>query len=1062
MVGVGVGITAVSLLRKVIGGISSSIAGLTENPSVGTTAQLGTTLTAVVSNAPQGATITYAWKEGTTTRGTGSTFVVTGVADLSNLTLVATVNGTEYPAGPYPVTQVPPTTTGTLSDLTATQGSGTQTVNVASVFSGSSLTYSVASNTIGVTINSTTGVASIPFATVYAATTVTYTATNSGGSATRTQVITSTESVAQNITVAISGLTNNATYGQTAQYGTTLTATVTGLVGGETVVYEWREGTVPRATGSTLALTAGGDFGDNQSLTLAVIVNGTEYTDGPYTIRRAPPTGLSSLADVTASEGDAAETVNVAATVSGTGLSYSVAANSIGVTIDAATGVASIPFNAPFSATTITYTATNSGGSISRAHSVTANAVTISPLLHSMEQIVSGATDSAYAVSGTLSTVAGATGTMIYIVSRVEDTFVVTVNGVQAEQIGRHASYRASGTSFRTCAALFYAPQGNGAWTITRATGTAVIGYNAQAYRLTGATLRSFKCPPDQVKTITPATGANEVANFTMPVTWRNGDMLISSIINDVAHAPTPGTWTVDASLSERSNSIQAYVTSQKQTSDGGETLAFNSVNPKDACSWMVVIASQYPAVIAKPADPPVSNFTYPLNAARTQTTVAVAGTHSGPAGDIYERVVLDNGTEVVPWTLVAAGATGTSYSGSLTIPASGLNALYREAKKGITGNVKRQTANFQVGLLYLGSGQSNYNQWAESKQSTPAKHVRAAGYNADTGVYITGSNIGNGMCVFLNQRIADTGLPCCMVYASKGGSSIQVMAPGFNTGDGTLNIYQKMSAYLATLPGKIHGMVWIHGENEANAVTQKTAEQYSAILVDQIQAGYAGVMGQTVNDFPVLMTSLATFGGGEGASANYSYRWGYWQGVQNALPGIAPSLHMAAYAHDMVRDSSYHYEPQSCERLGLRLADYARKLEVGGAQNPWRITSAVRVDARTIDVTMPHSMGTDFNVVTLPHETNVGSTSPGSTIQGFAVRQSVGSTIIPCTAVKTGANKVRLTMASDDSSANKLLYAWGLQGQSGQTPPDITDGLIVDNSPLANPLAFAVDFPVT
>lgn len=856
------------------------------------------------------------------------------------------------------------------------------------------------------------------------------------------------------ISATISGLTVNPTHGPTPQFGTTLTANVTGLVGGETVSYEWREGSVARGFGSSLTLTAGGDFGDLQSLTLAVIVDGTEYLAGPYTIRYAPPTGIASLADVTGTEGDTATTVNVAATVSGSSLTYAVDANSIGATINAATGQARVPFNFVFAGTTITYRISNSGGTISRAHTVISNAVSIAPIVHTVETLVAS-TAAAATMSGTLSAVAGATGTLIHITVREPVNFIVTVNGVAATQVARHESRLNGGADFRTSGTLFYVPEGNGVWSIARATGTATISYQAQAYRVTGATLRSFAV---QTRTENPAT--TQVFNFSIPISWRTGDWLISSLLNDQGKKPTPGSWDVDASFTQSSGSVQAYVTGQKQTADGSATLAYNSVVARSACSWMVVTASQYPAVFAAPNEPAVANYTYPLNQARTSTTIPVSGTYTGAAADIYERVVDGSGNEIVGWTLIQSGAMGNAYSGSLTVPASGLSTLFREARKGTDpATVRRQTTNFQVGLLYIGSGQSNFSVFAENRQTPPAMPARAMAYNADTGAYLTNSTIGNGVSQFLTDRIAATSLPCAMVYGSRGGSSIQVMAPGYEAN----GVYEKVAAYIGNLPGAIHGMVWMHGENEANAVTQKTAVQYRDILVGQIQAGYAAIRGQTTADFPVLMTTLSTFGGNEGASNNTSAKWGYWQGIQRALPGIAPSLHLAAGAYDMVRDSSYHYRPKSTEILAKRLADYARKLEVGGTQNTgFVIGAATATSATTTRVTLTHAMGSDFSVVTLPHETATWVPVAGSTIQGFAVGLSGWGASLPCTAVKIDATTIDLTHASIATTGRRLRYAWGLQGQTGQTPPHITDGLIVDNSALVVPLMFETDFAVT
>jgi len=885
-------------------------------------------------------------------------------------------------------------------------------------------------------------------------------AINAIGTGTASAIDTATAGAAASYSVAISGLTNNAEWGWSAQYGTTLTAAVTGLTGGETVTYEWQEGTVTRATGTTLALTAGGEFGDRQVLNLLVTINGTPYTAGPYTIRHAPPTALSSLSDLTGTEGDAAATVNVAAAVSGSSLTYTVDANSIGATIDASTGLARVPFNTPFAATTITYRITNSGGTVSRAHSVTSNAITITPFVHSMEALIQN-TAATLPLSGTLATVSGATGTLVAVDCRDDVAFTVTVGGVTATLVGRALNYSDALATNKSVMAFYYAATGNGAWSVARAVaGSGTLSIQAHAWRVTGGTMRSFKLE-------TMVSPSSSIKSLTYPATWRNGDMVISAMMNDTGHAVTggPGAWALDANFTQTSGRVEAYIQSQKMTSDGSATFSYNSVVSKAGVTWAVLTCSQYPAVIATPNEPVVTNYLYPLNQARTSVTIPVAGTYTGASADIYERVVDGSGTEIVGWTLIQSAATGNAYSGSLTIPASGLTALYREARKGTDAStIRRQTGNFQVGLLYLGSGQSNFGKFAEGRDVPPTLHARAIAYECQNARYLGNTTIGNGAATFLNEMVAKTGLPCMLAYASAAGSPIQYLAPGHIPTGGGKNVYDSIRDYLLTLPGdsKIQKMLWAHGENEANAVTQKTVTQYGDILVGQIQAGYAAARGQTISDFPILATTLSTFGGNEGASANYSYRWGYWQGVQRALHASYPTVWLAASALDMVRDSSYHYYAKSTEILGKRLADFAHKLDVGGTQNPWAIASATATSATTTRVTLAHSLGTDFSVVTLPHETGTTTPQAGTTIQGFAVSVNAWSTSLACTAVKVNATTIDLTHASCATTGRKLRYAWGLQGQQGQTPPHISDGLIVDNSALAVPLLAETDFAVT
>ncbi|MDK3072781.1 fibronectin type III domain-containing protein [Sedimentitalea sp. JM2-8] len=163
-----------------------SITGLTSSPTHGPSAQIGVELTAVASGwseAPP-ASVTYTWNNivGVPT-GTGNANYTPGAGDdLAAISVTATPADTYAPrtSASYVVRYAPPVAAGGLADQSYDTGSGDQTVNASTDFTGDDITYSVSTTIPGVTINSGTGVVTIPTGSD-ASGTITVTGTNSGG-----------------------------------------------------------------------------------------------------------------------------------------------------------------------------------------------------------------------------------------------------------------------------------------------------------------------------------------------------------------------------------------------------------------------------------------------------------------------------------------------------------------------------------------------------------------------------------------------------------------------------------------------------------------------------------------------------------------------------------------------------------------------------------------------------------------------------------------------------------------------------------------------------------------
>lgn len=857
------------------------------------------------------------------------------------------------------------------------------------------------------------------------------------------------------ITVTISGLTTNATYGLTAQYGSSLTAVVTGAPGGATITYGWLEGAVQRASGSSLSLTAGGSFGDLQTIYAFAVVDGVTYTSPGYTIRYAAPTGVSSLADVTQTVGDPTQTLSVAAAVSGSALSYSVATNSIGVTINPTTGLATIPFNFVVAASTVTYTVTNSGGSVSRAHSVTiADVVPVAPSV----SFTQGATATYFASSTglpyslTYTPISGATGTVIAVLMPTS-VGVPTVKmggtgGTVATLVSQVATTGAAWTEY-----VFYSSGIASPVYIANPSFTSNDAFCVQVLSVNGGTIRG-----NSYQTYTPAS-LTAGATWTFPtINVKNGDLVVISIPNGRAQYDTTtiSGFTKHAGVTA---SLLNSLFSKAITADGTLTVpTITTPNPIYQYGGQLSVISQYQSIVAIPDEPVVSNFVHALNQARTSATIPVSGVYIGTSADIQERVVNASGTEIVGWTTVQAGATGNTYSGTLTIPATNA-ALYRQSRKGTDLTTMRQQAtNFQVGLHIIASGQSNLGVWLATQNSPPAQNARSIVYNALTNSF--GGTVGNGVRAFMNDIVTNMSFPVMVIHAYQSGVSISSLGSGST-------VYTALSAAITALSAKVHGFIWNQGEGDANGSSPMSTASYASALA-AIHSGYAGAAGQTSADFPLLFSSIATYGGATD-TYNSDTKWANFHDTQRALHGLNSNQWFAECRLDMVRAGTapgsidgYHQQAKSAEVSSHRLADFYKNLIAGsGTQNPWFITGASATSATTTTVTLTHALGTDFAVKLLPHGDGIGLLTAGTTIQGFAVSVDAWGTSLACTASKTNATTIVLTHASCSTTGRKLRYAWGFQGLTGQTPPTITDGLIVDNSTLAVPLTYESNFTV-
>lgn len=165
-----------------------SVSGLTANPIYGQTAQVGKPLYASAHYFSRTAPTSVGWQwcdgAGEIAGATGATYTPAPGDNLETLYPRATPDGSySSRRGPaHTVRFEAPEAIGTLPDVSYAAGSGAQTIDAATGFAGDGLTYSLSTGIPDVTIDSSTGIVTIPTGSA-ASGPVTVTAANSGGSA---------------------------------------------------------------------------------------------------------------------------------------------------------------------------------------------------------------------------------------------------------------------------------------------------------------------------------------------------------------------------------------------------------------------------------------------------------------------------------------------------------------------------------------------------------------------------------------------------------------------------------------------------------------------------------------------------------------------------------------------------------------------------------------------------------------------------------------------------------------------------------------------------------------
>lgn len=414
-----------------------------------------------------------------------------------------------------------------------------------------------------------------------------------------------------------------------------------------------------------------------------------------------------------------------------------------------------------------------------------------------------------------------------------------------------------------------------------------------------------------------------------------------------------------------------------------------------------------------------------------TSRDISVSGTYTGGSpGTVQGRVLLAaDSSVVVDWTAIDAAPSGGAWTGSITVPQGGPYKLAVRSSRA-TGVGSTGTNTWCVGIVFIGYGQSNFLNFMGA---TPPDLTGSAGtyvystlrgwITADTDASQGSEKVGGaGIRALLNFVTADTGVPCGIIYGGQSGVNIEALQP-------PSTYFSDLTASISAGGGDAECIIWHQGEG--NTVSPGVTP---ASYVSQISTMHSNIVallnGRTKATCPFVIGGLARNNTGTPTDDD-------WYEMNQTLVRCQEDLSNVYYSHSMydadISVDNLHISGASWELGGRRYAQTVAKiLGTESVQAAWFPASAARVDATHTDVTLTHSMGTDF--------------TPTSGITGFRVTGDNGANwLTPSAAVRQSATVVRLTHSSIGTVERTVQYQYGAY-------PDIS-GMVKDNSSIQVPL---------
>jgi hypothetical protein len=193
-----------------------------------------------------------------------------------------------------------------------------------------------------------------------------------------------------------------------------------------------------------------------------------------------------------------------------------------------------------------------------------------------------------------------------------------------------------------------------------------------------------------------------------------------------------------------------------------------------------------------------------------TSASVPLSGTWVTGAQAIEGRVInADTNAEIATWATIVASPTGSTWSGSLSVPQGGWYKI-EVRRAGSTASVKRSTNRLGVGDIWLFAGQNQQALMSTLIGSAPTPDALTV-YRVSDGTWrlpgtFSGTG-GNGGIRFMNLMRQYTGVPQAMVNASVADTKIS---------DWELTDTAMVAARSAISSiGTIRGVLWHQGGSD-------------------------------------------------------------------------------------------------------------------------------------------------------------------------------------------------------------------------------------------------------
>lgn len=330
--------------------------------------------------------------------------------------------------------------------------------------------------------------------------------------------------------------------------------------------------------------------------------------------------------------------------------------------------------------------------------------------------------------------------------------------------------------------------------------------------------------------------------------------------------------------------------------------------------------------------------------------------------------------------------------------------------------------------IVIVGYGQSNWLRMLTETSSPDAAAADTYWLDPATGLWTSSVPVGNGIRKLLNAVRSGTGKTVGIVSAGQSGVNIAALMEGDASGN-FATLATRIAASGCRYAEELY-IVWRHGEGDGNTASPNAAT-YTGSL-DTLHQSIVDEVGKTKAQMPMITSGLATV-----TEVSFTNPDSSWAEIQKALVtahDTYPNIHYSHSNYDAALLDGVHETAASFAQSGERSA---RKLlavrgTVATAPN-WSIVSATRVDATHTDITVAHSMGTDF--------------TPTSGITGFTISNDNWATSATISAAaRQDATTIRLTH-DDLGTANDRQIRY----QYGKTPT--VSGAVIDNSSLAVPL---------